>query len=183
LRLFNSTLQYKPQPTQPSEDAPVAIVVGGKGSGHGNDDSDNIVGDSDNGVDGSSNRSGNCGGIDNGDGSNGGSSDKEVAAKAITAGTNNNQLKLAAEKTVVMAAAATAIAAGTNNNQLKVVVEKTVVVTVVVAMAAAAVMATATAARTRTTPTRTAAVEAVAAAAVVMGVAMAAVGHSATCRW
>ncbi len=37
----------------------------------------------------------------------------------MAAGTNNNQLKAAAEKMVVMAVATTAIAAGTNNNQLK----------------------------------------------------------------
>jgi hypothetical protein len=54
----------------------------------------------------------------------------------MAAGANNNQLKAAAEKTMVMAAAATEIAAGTNNNQLKAVVEKIAVVTVVVAMAA-----------------------------------------------
>jgi hypothetical protein len=57
----------------------------------------------------------------------------------MTAGTNNNQLKAAAEKMAVMAAVATAIAAGTNNNQLKTVVEKMVVVAVVVAMATCAI--------------------------------------------
>jgi hypothetical protein len=52
-----------------------------------------------------------------------------MAATAMAAGANNNQLKTAAEKMVVMVAAATAIAAGTNNNQLKAVVETTEVVT------------------------------------------------------
>ncbi len=100
-------LRNNPQPTQPCDDAPVAIVVGSNGSGYGNNDSDNGIGDSDNSSDGSSNSSGNGGGIDNSDDGNGGSGNKEVAATAMAVGTNNNQLKATAEKTVVMAAAAT----------------------------------------------------------------------------
>jgi hypothetical protein len=104
----------------------------------------------------------------------------------MAVGANNNQLKVAADKMAVMAAAATAIAAGTNSIQLKAVVEKTAVVAVVVAMAAATAMATATAAKTTIMATTmammTAVVEAVAVAAVVMGVMMSAAEHLATCR-
>jgi hypothetical protein len=45
-----------------------------------------------------------------------------VAATAMAAGANNNQLKAAVEKLAVVVAMATAIAAGTTNNQLKAVV-------------------------------------------------------------
>jgi hypothetical protein len=92
-----STLRYNPQPTQPSDDASVVIVVGGDGSGYGNDDSDYVVGDSDDGVDGGGNGSGDGSGIDDGDGGDGGSGDEEVAATAMAAGANNNQLKAGAE--------------------------------------------------------------------------------------
>ncbi len=84
-------LQYNPQPTQPSDDAPVAIVVGSNGSGYGNNDSDNGVGDSDDGGDGSSNGSGDTSGIDDGDGGNGSSGNEEVAATAMAVGSNKNK--------------------------------------------------------------------------------------------
>jgi hypothetical protein len=51
-------LQYNPQPTQPCDDAPVAIVVSGDGSGYGNVNSDNSMGDHEKNVDGSGNGSG-----------------------------------------------------------------------------------------------------------------------------
>jgi hypothetical protein len=41
-----------------------------------------------------------------------------MAATVMAAGAHNNQLKAAAEKMAVMAAAAKVIAVGTNNNQL-----------------------------------------------------------------
>ncbi len=85
MRPLNSTLRYSPQPTQPSYDAPISIVVGCDGSGYGNNDSDD-------GVDGSGNGSGNNGGINNGDGGNGGSGNEVVVATAMAAGANNNQL-------------------------------------------------------------------------------------------
>jgi hypothetical protein len=91
LRPRNSTLRYNPQPTQPCDNAPIAIVVGGDGSGYGNKDSDNGVGNSDDGGDGGSNGSGNAGGIDDGDGGNGSSGNKEVATTAMAVGSNNNK--------------------------------------------------------------------------------------------
>jgi hypothetical protein len=51
-------LQYNPQPTQPCDNAPVAIVVGINSSAYGNVNSDNGVGDSVDNVDGGGNGSG-----------------------------------------------------------------------------------------------------------------------------
>jgi hypothetical protein len=81
-------LRYNPQPTQPCDDAPVAIFIGGDSSGYGNDNSDNGVGDSDNGGDGG----------DNGSGKGSGSSNEEAAVSAMAAGANIHQLKAAVEK-------------------------------------------------------------------------------------
>ncbi len=121
MRPLNSTLH--PQPTQQCDNAPLAIVVGSDGSWYDSNDHDNGIGDSNEGGDGRGNGSGDGGSIDDGDSGNSGSGYKMVAATEMAAGTNNNQLKVAAEKTAVMVVAATAIAVGKNNNQLKVVVE------------------------------------------------------------
>jgi hypothetical protein len=104
----------------------------------------------------------------------------------MAAGAHNNQLKAAAEKDSYHGSSGNSDSSGHKQQSIRAVLEKTVVVAVVVEMAALMAMAMATAARTITTATMTAtttaAVDAVPGAAVVMGVAMVAAAHLATCH-